>query len=598
MLSKNINNQVTINNANLGSDDNSITTINGNLLIQDSLGNSQTITPTGLLPLINSTFNNIIVNPNYNISESGTGIISQTGTGTNIFKQSQFTNTAGSSQIIIKDSANVGPSSIIQNGSSLSINSVTNNSTSQTSLILVTRNPANGGVALFNGNSTQLNIGNATNLYLTGGTNSYNDYTNTNISGVLSLTNALPPTSVATQPAYTDSSNKLCTTNWTQGAIMNSLMTSYPSLTMPSTNSTTLNVNNSIVLTDGTTTNTLSQSSWTGAIATKNEIGNTTHYLNFSNVDTDSIGWPQKNLSLSCNPAIGNITATTFTGAATQSYLNTSIAIGPNYIPFTTGGTSGAQALSTNSNLKFNASTGALTAISFVGDLFGTSTTTTNVTTISDDSAITCYIPFIKTTAGTSTPLYVDDVLSPFTYTPFTSTITATNFAGTSTNSINSAITVTAANTAYSLVLTNGTSGNLPLLAATTSGFNFNASSGTLIVKNIQATNLTNSPNSAGTGIAHQMYSIITATPVTLTAAQFYTYCVVTPPVAAYVIILPAGTVNGQWISITNLSTAFPISLQYPSGTTITPNIIPTFVGGASVKVAWITTLAKWIVVS
>ena len=82
MLSKNINNQFTINNANLGSDDNYITTINGNLLIQDSLGNSQTITPTGLLPLINSTFNNIIVNPNYNISESGTGIISQTGTGT------------------------------------------------------------------------------------------------------------------------------------------------------------------------------------------------------------------------------------------------------------------------------------------------------------------------------------------------------------------------------------------------------------------------------------------------------------------------------------------------------------------------------------
>jgi len=455
MISKTINNQQAITNAVMGDDDNSITTINGNLLIQDSLGNSQTITPTGILPLINSTFNNIIVNPNYNISESGTGIISQTGTGTNILKQSQFTNSGGANQILIKDVSNNGSSTILQNGSSLSINSVTNNASSQTSLLLNVRNPSNGGVVLFNGNSTQLYIGNATTLYLTGGTNSNFDYTNTNISGVLALTSATPPTSIATQPAYTDNTKNICTTNWTQGAIMNTIMTSYPSLTMPSTDMNTLNINNRIILTDGTTTNTLSNISWTGAIATKNEIANTTHYLNFSNVDTDSIGWPQKNSSLSCNPAIGNITAATFTGAATQSYLNTSIAIGPNYIPFTTGGTSGAQALSTNSNLSYNASTGALTSTSFVG----TATTANNVLVTSDNTSGTYFIPFVKSTT-TSSQLFVDDTATPLSYNPSTAVLSTTTFSGAFTGALSGNATTASnlnlASTATTATLTGG----------------------------------------------------------------------------------------------------------------------------------------------
>ena len=64
---KTINNTHAITNAIMGLDDDSNTIINGNLTIQDSIGNTQIITPTGILPLTNSTFNNIIVNPNYNI---------------------------------------------------------------------------------------------------------------------------------------------------------------------------------------------------------------------------------------------------------------------------------------------------------------------------------------------------------------------------------------------------------------------------------------------------------------------------------------------------------------------------------------------------
>jgi len=78
-------------------------------------------------------------------------------------------------------------------------------------------------------------------------------------------------------------------------------------------------------------------------------------------------------------------------------------------------------------------------------NLTGTFTgTINNIKTTSDNSATTCYIPFSKTTAGNSTALYLDDTTSPLTYTPSTSTLTATTFSGalsgnstTSTNATN-----------------------------------------------------------------------------------------------------------------------------------------------------------------
>ena len=75
ITTKTINNQNAVINAILGTDNNSITTINGNLLIQDSIGNSLTITPTGTLPQTNTTFNNIIVNgtSNFNGNETHNG---------------------------------------------------------------------------------------------------------------------------------------------------------------------------------------------------------------------------------------------------------------------------------------------------------------------------------------------------------------------------------------------------------------------------------------------------------------------------------------------------------------------------------------------
>ena len=69
ITTKTINNQNAVINAILGTNDNSITTINGNLLIQDSIGNSLTITPTGTIPATNTTFNNIPVNGTSNFNQ-------------------------------------------------------------------------------------------------------------------------------------------------------------------------------------------------------------------------------------------------------------------------------------------------------------------------------------------------------------------------------------------------------------------------------------------------------------------------------------------------------------------------------------------------
>ena len=54
ITTKTINNQNAVINAILGTDNNSITIINGNLLIQDSIGNSLTITPTRTIPATNT----------------------------------------------------------------------------------------------------------------------------------------------------------------------------------------------------------------------------------------------------------------------------------------------------------------------------------------------------------------------------------------------------------------------------------------------------------------------------------------------------------------------------------------------------------------
>ena len=145
---------------------------------------------------------------------------------------------------------------------------------------------------------------------------------------------------------------------------------------------------------------------------------------------------------LSYNPVDGILSATTFAGAlsgtATNS-LNVSITsdntAGTYFIPFSKTSGTGNKPLymdDTTGPLSYNPSTSTLTASTFSGALSGTATsatTATNITTTTDNTSGTYYIPFSKTTAGTSTALYLDDTTTPLTYNPSTSTLSSTIFS-------------------------------------------------------------------------------------------------------------------------------------------------------------------------
>ena len=74
--------------------------------------------------------------------------------------QNQFQNATLGNQILIKDTANSGPSTISQVGTSLNISSITNlTGFLRTNLVLSTRTSANAGCVLFNGNENALTLG-------------------------------------------------------------------------------------------------------------------------------------------------------------------------------------------------------------------------------------------------------------------------------------------------------------------------------------------------------------------------------------------------------------------------------------------------------
>jgi hypothetical protein len=128
-------------------------------------------------------------------------------------------------------------------------------------------------------------------------------------------------------------------------------------------NSTTINYD-SIVLTDGTTTNTINGTGYT----TKNTLANETHYLNFSDNLESGISSIYKTSKLSCNPSTGTITATTFAGSATNIVLTSDNTNGTYFIPFTkTSGTENKQLYinDTINQLTYNPSTSTLTANAF-----------------------------------------------------------------------------------------------------------------------------------------------------------------------------------------------------------------------------------------
>jgi hypothetical protein len=181
-----------------------------------------------------------------------------------------------------------------------------------------------------------------------------------------------------------------------------------------------------ITLTDGTTTNTLTQADWTGNIKTVNSTQNSTHFLNFSDLSTTGQGHPQKNASLSCNPSTGLLTATTFSGSlsgnassASAISLTSDNTAGAYFIPFskTVSSTSSLFVDNSVTPLSYDPSTSRLACNEFSGDLLGNATSSTFVNTTNDNTNTTYNLVFCNG-ASTNASLLIDSVTGPLTYNP------------------------------------------------------------------------------------------------------------------------------------------------------------------------------------
>ena len=401
-------------------------------------------------------------------------------------------------------------------------------------------------------------------------------------------------------------------------------------------------------LTYNPNTSTLTASIFSGTATTSNSILLTsddtagTYYLPFSKTTASasaSLFIDDTTTPLTYNPSTSTLTATTFVGAltgnatsattstnATNLVLTSDNTSGTYYIPFSksVAGTNPLFIDTTTTPLTYNPSTSTLTATTFVGALTGNATTSTsstnatnatNLVLTSDNTAGSYYIPFSKSVAGTN-PLFIDDTTGPLTYNPSTSTLTATTFVGALTGNATTSTSSTNATNATNLVLTSdntagsyyipfskSVAGTNPLFIDDTTGpLTYNPSTSTLTMTsltttNINATNLTASMASVQTGINFSSFAMAATGTITLTTSQFYTYVYGTPT-AGQTIILPVATINGTWISITNLGSGAgrDMTIQYPSGTNIDTVPQGSATAGNAMKFVWITALSRWMV--
>jgi hypothetical protein len=212
--------------------------------------------------------------------------------------------------------------------------------------------------------------------------------------------------------------------------------------------------NNVMTLTNVSGSNTLTADAWSGNIASVNTGANLTHYLGFFDSSATGSGKPQKTASISCNPALGSITATTFNGS------------------------------------------------------ISTAATAVGVNLTSDNSAGAYFVPFSKTTTATGNSLFIDNSVTPLSYDPSTSRLACNEFSGDLLGNASSSTFVNTTNdntnTAYNLVFCNGVSTNASLLIDSVTGpLTYNPSSGTIstttVMADIQCASTTAAATFAGT---------------------------------------------------------------------------------------------------
>ena len=245
------------------------------------------------------------------------------------------------------------------------------------------------------------------------------------------------------------------------------------------------------ILTAGTFSGTATVATTTNNLTIGSSNNNTTFYPVFASA-TSGDRAPTVDAGLTYNPGTNVLTAGTFSGTATTAQTASNVALTSNnssnetvYLTFADG-TSGTQALETDSGLSYNPGTNVLTA----GTLSGTATTATtatNVSLTSNNSANeTTYITFADGTSGAQ-GLETDSSLS---YNPATNTLTAGTLSGTATNATTATnVTATANNSANEstyIAFVDGASGAQGI--ETDSTLRFNPATNTLSATNFSGT--------------------------------------------------------------------------------------------------------------
>lgn len=237
-----------------------------------------------------------------------------------------------------------------------------------------------------------------------------------------------------------------------------------------------------IILTDGTVTNTIDKNGYTTRLSNQN----ITHYLNFSDSSITGVGAIQKNASLSCNPATGLLTATTFSGSLSGTATNaTNVAVTDSntdatFYPLFVAGTGNRPALTdiATTGMTYNPSSSTLTATNFQG----TCSTAVQVDLLADSST-NAEFPVVFASNDGVQDLVVDNVAGNFTFNPFTNTLTCPNITGTcskvATNTNNT-------NNVYNCVFLTGI-GNLATDGLGAPIYTYNPSIGLLNAGYIQA---------------------------------------------------------------------------------------------------------------
>jgi hypothetical protein len=176
-----------------------------------------------------------------------------------------------------------------------------------------------------------------------------------------------------------------------------------------------------IILTDGVNTNTINQNGY----STKNSIQNIPHYLNFSDSSSSGIGAIQKTAGISCNPSTNTITATNFVGSVSVSSTSTitddnttATALYPTFVNDT--GNQGLKIDKTATTLTYVPSTGTLSATAFSGPA-------SQVAVGGIGAGLVLPIPF-QTTTGQGNKALANS--ASFTYNTSVGAVGASVFAG------------------------------------------------------------------------------------------------------------------------------------------------------------------------